>query len=315
MQSKRDKKIIIIVVISLAVFFLVYLFKFKQISNPIIQNNPPNTVKNTDSVNNDVDEPVLEPQQKTEYYLYTISETTPLSQLKKDLSREDFQTMLAINRIDEKFIGVGSKLVAPKTFISNINTGANSSTNSFINYSPFPKNITSLNNVPKIILISQKVQAFGVYQNGILIYSGPVSTGKQSTKTPNGLLNANWKAKKSTSTVDSSWILPWVVNLDNFDGISMHQYELPGRPASHSCIRMKNDDAMFVYNFIDQWQLSSDGSTVVAKGTPVIIFGDYAYDKVRPWINLVTNPDYLNISEDEINNVLEKEGFSTVSFQ
>lgn len=311
MHNKKVKNIVVSIVFIIIGLFVFYLFKFRQISNSIIQNNPPNTVKNTDSVNSVVDEPFLEPQQKTEYYLYTVSETTPLSQLKNDLSREDFQTMLAINRIDEKFIGIGSKLVVPKTFINN----SNSTTNTFINYSPFPRNILLLASVPKIILISQKFQAFGVYENGNLIYSGPVSTGKQSTKTPNGLLNANWKSRKTISTIDSSWILPWAVNLDNFEGISMHQYELPGRPASHSCIRMKNDDAMFVYNFVDQWQLSNDGNTVVTKGTPVIIFGDYEYDKVRPWINLVSDPNYLNISETKINNVLNKEGFSTVSFQ
>lgn len=232
------------------------------------------------------------------YYLYTISETETLAKLKKEIEKdgsdENFKKVLALNRLDQKFIGMGLKLVVPQNFPEHE-----------FAFSAFPGSLSILNNVPKIVLISQKNQAFAVYQAGQLIRTGPVSTGKKSTQTPNGLFTANWKAKTTNSTIDGSWVLPWYVNLDNFEGISMHQYELPGHPASHSCIRMYENDARFIHDFVDQWNLSSDGASIIKHGTPVLIFGDYEYDKVRPWLNLVTEPNYLNMSEADLTKVLE----------
>ncbi len=301
----KKQSILIILAILLIAFVLYYFFKTDLIN--ISAFSQKNSIQNQVAINVNTPAPdpvtpvVTEIPEIGDYYLYTISEIDTLAKLKKDLGAngtdEKFKLVLAINHIDSKFVGKSTKLVVPKTFPDNLQ-------NFLLDYSPFPKNIPQLSTVPKMILISQKIQYIAAYENGALVYSAPVSTGKKSTQTPNGLFTANWKAKKSTSTVDSSWILPWVVNLDNFDGISMHQYELPGYPASHSCIRMREVDAKWMYDFVNQWQLTPDGKSVAVHGTPVLIFDSYEYDKVRPWYNLTSDPNFLNINEADLNTKL-----------
>lgn len=310
-MNKNGQKILILVFVIIIAFGVYYFFKLGVINTPFTLQESPNQNKIAGNVDNPTPEPIVaEPApvipEIGEYYLYTVSETDTINKLKKELNKElgindgdeKFKLVLAINHIDSKFVGKGTKLVVPKKFPDDLQ-------NFLLNYSPFPKNLPQLNSVPKIILISQKIQYIAAYENGILVYSAPVSTGKKSTQTPSGLFTANWKAKKSTSTVDSSWILPWVVNLDNFDGISMHQYELPGYPASHSCIRMREADAKWIYDFANQWQLTSDGKSVAVHGTPVLIFDSYEYGKVRPWYNLTSDPNFLNINEADLNIKLE----------
>ncbi len=301
-MNKNGQKILILVAILIIAFGLYYFFKQNINKVRPVPNKTPAQDQVVNTANPEPVVPVVtEIPEIGEYYLYTVSETDTVNKLKKELDvnggDEKFKLVLAINHIDSKFVGKGTKLVVPKTFPDNLQ-------NFLLNYSPFPKNIPQLNSVPKSILISQKIQCIAAYENGVLVYSAPVITGKKSTQTPNGLFTANWKAKKSTSTVDSSWILPWVVNLDNFDGISMHEYELPGYPASHSCIRMREIDAKWFYDFVNQWQLTPDGKSIAVHGTPVLIFDSYEYGKVRPWLNLAADSNHLNINENDLNNKL-----------
>jgi lipoprotein-anchoring transpeptidase ErfK/SrfK len=93
------------------------------------------------------------------------------------------------------------------------------------------------------LLISYPIEAFGAYEQGKLVRWGPTSLGKKSTKTPTGLFFTNWKSKETISTEDSSWILKWYFNLVNSTGVSIHQYGLPGYPASHACARLYEEDA------------------------------------------------------------------------
>lgn len=297
-MNRDRQKTLIIVLIVIAAFGLYYFFKPHTALAPLELQKNPNQNQVIDTVAEPAPEPVIIAPETNEYYLYTISDTNTLASLKKELGAEKFAIVLALNHVDYKFVGKDTKLVVPKKFPDNIQ-------NFLLDYSPLPKNLPQLSGVPKFILISQKVQYIGAYENGILVYSAPVSTGKKSTQTPNGLFTANWKAKRTISTVDSSWILPWAVNLDNFEGISMHQYELPGYPASHSCIRMREIDAKWIYDFTNQWQLTPDGKSILTHGTPVVIFGNYEYGKTRPWFNLPTDPDYLNITDTEVNTVIE----------
>jgi hypothetical protein len=54
-----------------------------------------------------------------------------------------------------------------------------------------------------------------------------------------------------------------------------------------------------MYNWADEWVLSGNDE-VVHKGTPVIVFGTYNFDGPKPWLQLLTNPKALDISEEEI---------------
>jgi hypothetical protein len=148
------------------------------------------------------------------------------------------------------------------------------------------------------------MQSFGLYEDGKLIRSGPVSSGKKTTPTRSDLYFTNWKGKEVVSTFDDEWILKWNFNIDNKEGISLHEYALPGYPASHSCVRFYGQDAQWIYDWADQWILAQDGQNKLANGTPVVVFGKYDFNKPSPWKNLPENTGATTISQDEIENIV-----------
>lgn len=217
-----------------------------------------------------------------------------LEQLKAQLGPGGTTLMLKINRVDLKHIRTNETLL--------VADGAQS----LLSCSPFPVSADSARAFPKLIIVSRAIQAFGAYEAGKLVLWGPTSTGKKATPTPEGLFFANWKAKRTTSTVNDEWVLNWCVNLDSAEGVSMHEYELPGYPASHSCVRLMEEDARWIYNWVDQWIVSKDGGKVLARGTPVIIFGDYAYKKTPPWKLLTEEPSAGIISPSALEAITRR---------
>lgn len=166
-------------------------------------------------------------------------------------------------------------------------------------YLPFPLEVKALEDVNKIIFFSYPTQTFATYENGILTYTGQTNMGRKKDQTPTGLFFTNWKAEQTTSTFNDEWDLKWNFNIANKLGVGWHQYELPGYPASHSCLRLLEKDARYLYKWADQWVLQ-DNNTVKIKGTPVVIFGSYDFDAKKPWFQLVDKPKALNIRESEI---------------
>lgn len=123
--------------------------------------------------------------------------------------------------------------------------------------------------------------------------------GRQKDLTPTGLFYTNWKAEETTSTFNDEWNLRWNFNILNKEGIGWHQYSLPGYPASHSCLRLQEKDAKYLYNWAEQWVLSGKDS-ILLKGTPVIVFGNYDFNAPKPWLQLIANPHALDITRAEI---------------
>lgn len=203
--------------------------------------------------------------------------------------------ILALNRLDERFIRKPDSIVVPDTII-----------NDKLLYSPFPKHLALLDSVKKILLVDQHIQAFAAYEFGNLVNWGAGSTGKKSTPTTNGLFHTNWKSKKTISTDDSTWILKWYFNLENFRGVSLHQFELPGYPASHSCVRLLEEDAFWIYKWAEQWILTKDEEFIIAYGTPVIIYGQYNFKGIKPWLLLPAEPEKALVSEDQLNEVINE---------
>jgi hypothetical protein len=165
-------------------------------------------------------------------------------------------------------------------------------------YLPFPLDIPYLQDVDKIIFFSYPTQTFAAYERGILNYTGPTNMGRKKDPTPTGLFYTNWKAEQTTSTFNDEWDLHWNFNIENKEGIGWHQYSLPGYPASHSCLRLQEKDAAYLYNWANEWQLKKD--SVVLKGTPVIVFGTYNFEASKPWLLLINNANALAISAEEI---------------
>ncbi|MGO4821540.1 MULTISPECIES: L,D-transpeptidase [unclassified Flavobacterium] len=171
-------------------------------------------------------------------------------------------------------------------------------------YMPFPLEVSSLKEVKKIIFFSYPTQTFATYEKGHLIYTGPTNMGRKQDQTPTGLFFTNWKAEETTSTFNDEWDLKWNFNIENKLGVGFHEYSLPGYPASHSCLRLQEKDAKYLYEWADQWELA-DEETVKVKGTPVIVFGSYDFNAPKPWLKVVKDPKALIISEQEMDKIVQ----------
>ncbi|SHL85752.1 L,D-transpeptidase catalytic domain [Chryseobacterium polytrichastri] len=216
------------------------------------------------------------------------------SQFSKKYSEKERFAILALNRLDSKNKWNADTLVVP----AKIDT-------TLMSYSPFPMQMDVLSGVKKFVIFSYPIQAYGVYSNGSLVKWGPTSMGKKAAQTTRGLTFANWKKKLSTSTVSSEWKLPYNFNIFNTGGIGWHQYDLPGYPASHSCLRLLMKDAQWLYSYADTWVLNPGGATTKAKGTAVMVFGDYKWGARKPWRKLLDDPNANNISVEEMSKLIE----------
>lgn len=151
-----------------------------------------------------------------------------------------------------------------------------------IDYSPFPSSYPAAQATPKLLVVDQPSQAFAAYDYGQLVKWGPVSSGRQSKPTPSGVFHLNWRARSRTSTLSGEWRLNWYFNFHNTRGLAFHEFELPGVPASHACVRLLARDAEWVFNWGGSWTLDAKGQ-LQTTGTPVVILGAYAFGALPPW--------------------------------
>lgn len=215
----------------------------------------------------------------------------PSEWLQKNASAAQKKIVLAVNRTDSTFLKKMDSILVPDDLSADLEL-----------YLPFPTSVSSLSSIEKIIFFSYPSQTFGAYEYGELVYAGPTNMGRKADPTPTGLYYTNWKAEKTTSTFNDEWDLLWNFNIENKLGVGFHQYELPGYPASHSCLRLLESDAKLLYEWADQWVLNKK-EELLAKGTPVIVFGSYPFDGTKPWWQLMNDPHALDISEETIQQV------------
>lgn len=225
------------------------------------------------------------------YTAWPIKTSDSLKKALKNFSEEELKIIETLNRADTRHLPRIDTIIIPNKF------------KNLLAYSPFPKQVDILNDVSKFVIFSYPIQAFGVYEKGQLVKWGPTNMGKKATPTPKGLFFSNWKGKEIISSVNKSWILKWNFNIHNTGGVGWHQYDLPGYPASHSCLRLLAEDAKWLYDWADQWILKKQ--QLVAQGTPTIVFGDYPWGERRPWKAILEQPDALQISVDSMHNVIQ----------
>ncbi|MCP3442566.1 L,D-transpeptidase [Bradyrhizobium sp. CCGUVB14] len=137
-------------------------------------------------------------------------------------------------------------------------------TNSETAPEPLPKG-------PLQIIISIADQRVSLFDNGALIARSSVSTGMEGHPTPLGVFSVISKERWHRSNIYSAAPMPYMQRI-TWSGIALHAGVVPGHPASHGCIRLKNDFAVRL------WHLTK-------RGTRVII----AHDDVQPPVE-ITNP-------------------------
>lgn len=153
-----------------------------------------------------------------------------------------------------------------------------------LEHSPFPALYPATAAAPKFIVVDQASQAFAAYENGVQVKWGPVSSGRKAKPTPGGLYHLNWRARTRTSTLSGEWRLNWYFNFHNQRGLAFHEFELPGVPMSHACVRLLARDAQWIFNWGEGWTLDQKGQ-LQTPGTDVLIIGAYDFDAPGPWLN------------------------------
>jgi L,D-transpeptidase catalytic domain len=90
----------------------------------------------------------------------------------------------------------------------------------------------------------QQVELYG--QNGF-IARAPISTGMAGHPTPLGVFTVISKAKWHRSNIYSGAPMPYMQRI-TWSGIAMHAGPRPGYPASHGCIRLPEDFAIWLFH-------------------------------------------------------------------
>lgn len=111
-------------------------------------------------------------------------------------------------------------------------------------YVPVPEYI---NSVGRHLVIYEREQYFGAYEDGVLVRWGPVSSGKRGS-TPNGDFTAKAMNRRHWSRKYNNARMHFAVQFrgDYFT----HEQVLPGYAASHGCVRMMWDDAEWKFAWI-----------------------------------------------------------------
>ncbi|MBM5811976.1 MAG: L,D-transpeptidase [Gammaproteobacteria bacterium] len=177
-----------------------------------------------------------------------------------------------LNRRDLSYLARLREIIVPQTWPDDE-----------LAYSPLPRQYAWAAAYPKALVVHQPWQVFGAYEHGALVRWGALSSGRRSAPTPAGLFHLNWRSPGRCSTVCRDWYMPWYWNFDNQRGLALHQFTLPGHPASHACIRLLERDARWLFDWGEGWQLDPTGRTVLRPGTPVFVVGEYDFDAPPPW--------------------------------
>ena len=109
---------------------------------------------------------------------------------------------------------------------------------------------------PHLLVVSIKSQRAALYSNGKLVMETPVSSGMPTHPTPTGIFSVIQKNRHHRSNIYSDAPMPYMQRL-TWSGIALHQGALPGRPASHGCIRLPERFASFL------WRTTRLGARVV----------------------------------------------------
>jgi hypothetical protein len=93
-------------------------------------------------------------------------------------------------------------------------------------------------------IAKQEVELYG--QNGF-IARAPISTGMPGHPTPLGVFTVLSKAKWHQSNIYSGAPMPYMQRI-TWSGVAMHAGPRPGYPASHGCIRLPEDFAIWLFH-------------------------------------------------------------------
>src|SRR6266568_8361402 len=100
---------------------------------------------------------------------------------------------------------------------------------------------------PIMAIVSLRSQRITVYDAKGWILRAPVSSGTKGRETPAGIFSVIQKVEEHYSNLYDDAFMPHMQRI-TWSGIALHGGVLPGRPASHGCVRMPFDFAARLFD-------------------------------------------------------------------
>ncbi len=172
---------------------------------------------------------------------FTIHKIEKGDTLEKIAPEEHHNLIMKVNRFDKKHLPIGKKILIPVDFIKASE------------YTPVPEYIEEAKEEERSIYVFLDKQYFGAYENGELVFWGPISSGKGRKGTRPGKFKAAKKELLHLSKLYGRAPMPFSVNLSknmSETNYFLHEQDMPGYPASHGCIRLLREDAKKIYEWI-----------------------------------------------------------------
>ncbi|MHB8057621.1 MAG: L,D-transpeptidase [Desulfuromonadaceae bacterium] len=157
----------------------------------------------------------------------------------ESLFGEDWIFVARFNRVDRRHAYPGMTIKVPHD-MADIRT-----------YTPLPHFYKPAARHEKYILVDVTEQWLGAYEHGKLVFSTPAATGKETTETPTGIFRISARDLNHTSSLYKTANNEEQYPMDNAlrfhtgtDKVSywLHARDLPGRPASHGCIGLFDEE-------------------------------------------------------------------------
>jgi hypothetical protein len=231
-----------------------------------------------------VKKPQIDTFEIINYHTIKFGSNSERNEFFKQLSEKpnfSIDVMKLLNRKEWNLVKSSKTVIYPDTFLTDLRA-----------YSFFPSYYPEAENIPKIIFVSTKYQAVAFYENGILKKFAAVNSGKERTQTYPGRYQLNFRQRTRLSSIDSNWEMNYYFNFNAEAGMAFHQFYMPGYPASHSCMRMFEEDAKWLYSWGKAAKYDSTRRPIPNTGTTVIILDHYEFGKsYRPWMDLASNKD------------------------
>jgi hypothetical protein len=161
------------------------------------------------------------------------------NQTLESLFGRDWVWVARFNRIDRRHVYPGMTIKVPDRM------------EDIRGYSPLPRLYEPARRHEKYILVDITEQWLGAYEHGVQVFSAPAATGKAGTETPTGLFSVDARHLTHTSSLYKTANDEEQYPMDNAlrfyigtDNVSywLHARDLPGRPASHGCIGLFDEE-------------------------------------------------------------------------
>ena len=271
---------------------IAYGFQCNSEKNPNINNNAVDASKETYSISSKINKLInCDTFPKINYSKIKILSIKHLNQIfakfrqsaiKPDDTYDYLRILRTLNRKELRFFHPGDSIVVPDNIYRNI-----------LAYSAFPQCYPDAINLKKILMVSNKLQCYGCYEYGRLVRFAAVNSGKERTQTYPGRYALNWRERVHKSSIDSNWVMPFTWNFHREAGNAFHQFDMPGRPVSHSCCRQFAEDAQWLWYWGEGIKRDSNRRLIPFSGTPVIIIDHFDYSRKHggPWLELASNKD------------------------